>query len=227
VKLIFDLFPVILFFAAYKLGNSDPAAAAELATRYLGGLVSGGAIAREQAPILLATATAIVASFVQVGYVIARGRKVEPMLWLSVGVILIFGGATIYLHDETFIKWKPTILYWLFGAILLGGRVLWRRNLLRSLLGTQIEASSAVWERLLWAWVVFFAAIGAANLFVAFRFPTDVWVNFKLFGLFGLTLVFALAIGIWLARHMKPAEAHSDEPAAKPHDAAMKERPDA
>lgn len=203
MKLLFDLFPVILFFVAYKLGSSYPEAAAQLAATTLGGVVADGQIPAAQAPILLATAVAIVASLLQVGYRIARRQKVEPMLWLSFVVILIFGGATIWLHDETFIKWKPTILYWLFGLILLGGRLFWKRNLLQSLLGTQIVVEARIWEQMLRLWIVFFAAIGMANLVVAFNFPTDLWVNFKLFGLFGLTLVFTLGIGIWLARHMK------------------------
>lgn len=203
MKLLFDLFPVILFFVAYKLGTSYPEAAAQFAATTLGGVVADGQIPAAQAPILLATAVAIVASLLQVGYRLVRRQKVEPMLWLSFAVILVFGGATIWLHDETFIKWKPTILYWLFGLILLGGRLFWKRNLLQGVLGAQIVVESRIWEQMLWLWIVFFAAIGVANLVVAFNFPTDLWVNFKLFGLFGLTLVFTLGIGIWLARHMK------------------------
>jgi len=168
-------------------------------------VVADGQVPADQAPILLATAVAILASLVQVGWRLARRQKVEPMLWLSLAVIIVFGGATIWLHDETFIKWKPTILYWLFGSILLGGRLMGRRNLLRSVLGEQIVVPPAIWERLLWMWIVFFAAIGVVNLLVAFNFPTETWVNFKLFGLFGLTLVFTLGIGFWLARHMKEA----------------------
>jgi intracellular septation protein len=203
LKLLFDLFPVILFFVAYKLGNSYPEASTQLAASMLGGLVADGQVPAGQAPILLATAVAIVASLLQVGFRLVRKQKVEPMLWLSVAVILVFGGATIWLHDETFIKWKPTILYWLFGLILLLGRLFWRRNLLQSVLGPQIAVEPRIWEQLLWLWIAFFGAIGIANLVVAFNFPTDLWVNFKLFGLFGLTLVFTLGIGIWLARHMK------------------------
>jgi intracellular septation protein len=205
VKLLFDLFPVILFFGAYKLAQAFPAASAALADAWLGALVAGGAVPASQAPILLATALAIVASVAQVGWLIARGRKVDPMLWISVSVIIVFGGATIWLHDDTFIKWKPSILYWLFGAILAGGRVLLRRNLVHSLLGKQLVLPDPVWERLLWVWVVFFAAMGALNLYVAFNFPTDTWVSFKLFGLMGITLAFTLAMGVWLARHMKEA----------------------
>jgi intracellular septation protein len=200
---LFDLFPVILFFIAYKVGNSYPAVSAQLAASLLGGLVADGQIPPDQAPILLATAVAIVASLLQVGFRLVRRQKVEPMLWLSVVVILVSGGATIWLHDETFIKWKPTILYWLFGMILLGGRLFWQRNFLQSVLGAQIVVAPRIWEQLLWLWIVFFVVIGIVNLVVAFNVPTDLWVNFKLFGLFGLTLVFTLGIGIWLARHMK------------------------
>jgi intracellular septation protein len=203
LKLLFDLFPVILFFVAYKVGNTYPEAAAKLAAAVLGGLVADGQVPASQASILLATAVAIIASLLQVGYRLARRQKVEPMLWLSLGVIVVFGGATIWLHDETFIKWKPTILYWLFGAILAGGRLVAGRNLLKGVLGAQIVVPPPVWERLLWVWIVFFAAIGVANLLVAFNFPTETWVNFKLFGLFGITIVFTLGIGLWLARHVK------------------------
>jgi intracellular septation protein len=141
-----------------------------------------------------------------VGWLLARGKRVEPMLWISVAVIIVFGGATIWLHDETFIKWKPTILYALFGSILAIGRLGWGRNLVRSLLGEQVSLPAAQWDRLLWVWVAFFAAVGVLNLWVAFNFPTDTWVNFKLFGLMGLTLIFALGIGIWMARHMKETQ---------------------
>ena len=203
MKLLFDLFPVILFFVTYEAGNRNPEAAAQLALSLLGGVVAGGQVPAEQAPILLATAVAIVTSLLQVCFRLARRQKIEPMLWLTFAVILVLGGATIWLHDATFIKWKPTVLYWLFAVILLAGRLLWGRNLLQGILGEQIVVGPRVWEQLLWLWIVFFAVIGGVNLVVAFNFPTDLWVKFKLFGLFGLTLVFILGIGIWLARHMK------------------------
>jgi intracellular septation protein len=124
------------------------------------------------------------------------------MLWVSLGVIVFFGGATIWLHDESFIKWKPTILYWLFGGILLGGRLGWNRNFVRSVLGAQITVPEPVWEKLLWMWIVFFAAVGTVNIAVAYSVPTATWVNFKLFGLMGLTFAFTIGMGFWLARHM-------------------------
>ena len=205
MKLLFDLFPVILFFVAYKLGTSFPAEAGQLASSWLGGLIASGKVSEAQAPILLATAVAIVASIAQVGWLLARGRRVEPMLWVSVGVIVVFGGATIWLNDETFIKWKPTILYVLFAGALVAGRLIWKRNFVRTVLGQQIELPEPVWERLLWVWSGFFALLAAANLYVAYSFSTDTWVNFKLFGLMGLTLAFVVGVGVWLSQHVKEA----------------------
>ena len=205
MKLLFDLLPVILFFVTFKVAGSYPQQSLALAGSTLGWMVGDGTVPADQAPILLATAVAIIASVVQVGSVLARGRRVDPMLWVSLGVIVVFGGATIWFHDETFIKWKPSILYWLFGASLLAGHLVWKKNLLHTLLGTQLEVPPQVWDRLLWAWIVFFALMGIVNLVVAYSVPTDTWVNFKLFGLFGLTLAFTLGIGIYLSRHMKEA----------------------
>ena len=116
MKLLFDLLPVILFFATFKVAGAYPQQSLALAGSSLGWMVGDGTVPADQAPILLATAVAIIASLVQVGTLLARGRKVDPMLWVSLGVIVVFGGATIWFHDETFIKWKPSILYWLFGG---------------------------------------------------------------------------------------------------------------
>ncbi|HQR54813.1 MAG TPA: septation protein A [Burkholderiaceae bacterium] len=203
MKLLFDLLPVILFFVTYKVAGSFPHQSLAIAGSALGWMVGDGTVPDGQAPILLATAVAIVASLLQVGWLLVRGKRVDPMLWVSLAVIVVFGGATIWFHDETFIKWKPSILYWLFGAALLLGHVVWKRNLLKSLLGTQLDVPVPVWGRLLWAWIAFFGVMGIVNLAVAYSVSTDTWVNFKLFGLFGLTLVFTLGIGVYLARHMK------------------------
>jgi intracellular septation protein len=205
MKLLFDLFPVILFFVAYKLGTSFPHEAGQFAAAWLGALIASGKVSEAQAPILLATAVAIVASVAQVGWLLARGRRVEPMLWVSVAVIGVFGGATIWLNDEVFIKWKPTILYLLFAGALVAGRLIWRRNFVRTILGKQIALPEPIWDRLLWVWSGFFALLAAANLFVAFSFSTDTWVNFKLFGLMGLTLGFVVGVGLWLSQHIREA----------------------
>jgi len=174
MKFLFDLFPDLLFFVAFKLYD-----------------------------IYVATAVAIAATFVQVGWLKLRGRKVEPMLWASLGIIAVFGGATLALQDETFIKWKPTVLYWLFAAVLAGGELLAGRNLLRALLGAQLELPDAAWRRLNLSWIGFFAFMGVANLAVAYNFSTDAWVNFKLFGGIGLMLLFVLAQGLFLAKYVQ------------------------
>jgi intracellular septation protein len=203
MKFLFDLFPVILFFAAFKVAESRPEAATDIATGLLGGLGAGGAVAAGQAPILLATITAILATFAQVGYLMLRGRKVDKMLWISLGIIVVFGGATLFLRDETFIKWKPTVLYWLFGASLLVSATLFRKNLIRSLLEVQLTLPEPVWGRLNLAWIAFFAFMGVANLVVAFNFSTDAWVNFKLFGGMGLMLAFVVGQGLFLSKYIE------------------------
>lgn len=203
MKFLFDLFPVILFFATFKISESNPADAFQLANNLLGGVVMGGAVSQAQAPILLATAVAIVATFAQIGWLLARGRKVDTMLWVSLAIIVLFGGATLIFQDETFIKWKPTVLYWLFGSTLLGSAVLLRKNLIRSLLEEQIKLPEAVWSQLNAAWIAFFTVMGFLNLFVAYSFSTDTWVNFKLFGGMGLMLAFVIAQGMFLAKHIE------------------------
>src|SRR5438067_1427962 len=147
MKFLFDLFPVILFFAAYKLGTAQPEAAQAMAAHYLGAIVAGGTVAPDQAPIMLATALAIVATVLQIGYLLVRGRKVDGMLWLSLGVIVVTGGATIYFHDENFIKWKPTILYWAFALALLVAQLGFRNNLMRTVMEAQIKLPEPIWNR--------------------------------------------------------------------------------
>ncbi len=167
-----DYFPLILFFVAFKWQG-----------------------------IYFATGVAIAASLVQIGWFRWQRGKVSTVHWLSLCIIVVFGGATLILQDEVFIKWKPTVLYWLFGAILLVGRLAFRRDLLRSLMA-ELELPDGVWARLTWSWISFFALMGALNWYVAFHFPTDTWVNFKVWGSLGLLLVFVLLQGLMLARHL-------------------------
>jgi len=173
MKFLFDLLPVILFFVAFKLAD-----------------------------IYVATGVAIAASFAQVGWLKLRGKKVEPMLWASLAIIAVFGGATLLLQDETFIKWKPTVLYWMFGLVLAAAALLFRRNLIRAMLSEQVQLPEPIWSRLNWSWIGFFAFMGAANLYVAYNYSTDLWVNFKLFGGMGLMLLFVVAQALYLARHI-------------------------
>lgn len=200
MKILFDLFPIILFFVAYEFGSSQPDTALAILTAIGVELDSA-----TKPGVFLATLVAIVATLGQIGWVWLRGRKVDAMLWVSLVLIVGLGGLTLFLHDETFIKWKPTILYVLFAGALVTGRLFWQRNFVRTILGQQIELPDPVWERLLWVWSGFFALLAAANLFVAYNYSTDTWVNFKLFGLMGLTLAFVVGIGFWLSQHIKEA----------------------
>ena len=186
MKFLFDVFPVVLFFVAFKLFG-----------------------------IYAATSAAIAATIVQVSWLKLRGRRVDLMLWASLAIIVVFGGATLVLQDETFIKWKPTVLYWLAGAVFLGGLAL-RRNLVKAVMSEGgLELPEHVWFKLCVAWGVFFLFKGALNLWVAYTFPTDTWVNFKLFGGMGLMLLFVIAQALWVARYV-PHEEQSPQPPKDP-----------
>jgi intracellular septation protein len=202
MKFLFDLFPVILFFVTYKLASSNAEGAASLAT-----LLPGSGIGSTQVPILLATAVAIVATFLQVGWLLLRRRKVDVMLWVSLAIIVLLGGATLLLHDKTFIMWKPTVLYWLFATVLLGAKIFFNRNLIRVLMEKQkIVAPEPVWQKLNLTWICFFTTLGFVNLYVAYNYKEETWVNFKLFGVLGIMLVFIFLQGIWLAKHIEHKE---------------------
>ena len=201
-KLLFDLFPVIVFFVAYKIGDANAEATRAFMAEI--GLPQPGA-AGEKPGIYFATLVAIVASFGQIAWVKLRGKTVETMLWVSLILIVVFGGATLWLHDEAFIKWKPTVLYWLFAVILFGAAA-FGRNIIRSLMGRQMELPDIAWSRLNASWGAFFAVMGLANLVVAFNFSTDTWVNFKLFGSLGLMLVFVIGQSMMLTRYLDKAD---------------------
>ncbi|OFZ99962.1 MAG: septation protein A [Betaproteobacteria bacterium RBG_19FT_COMBO_58_11] len=200
MKILFDLFPIILFFAAFKLAGSDPEQANALA------MSIGYHADIKQIPILNATAIAIIATFVQIGWVWFRHGKVDTMLWVSLGLIVVFGGATLWLHDPTFIKWKPTVLYWLFAVTLLVSDYVFKKNLISVMMKGQVKLPSPVWRRLNLSWVLFFAGMGVLNLYVAFNYSESTWVNFKLFGFMGLMLVFIVLQGLMLSKHMEEGE---------------------
>jgi len=174
MKLLFDLFPVVLFFLAYKYYD-----------------------------IFVATAVAIAATFVQIGLLWIRHRQIEKMMWINLAVIIVFGGATLISQDETFIKWKPTVFYWLIGSVLLVSNLLFGKNLIKTALEKQMILPTTVWNTLNLSWIVFFAIMGCINLFVAFSFSLDTWVSFKLFGATGLMLVFIVAQIIFLRKYLK------------------------
>ncbi len=173
MKLFLDFFPILLFFAAFKFAG-----------------------------IFAATAIAIVATIAQIAYLKYSTGKVEPMQWISLGVIVVFGGATLISHNDTFIKWKPTVLYWLMGSALTVGQLVFRKNLVKTLMKGQMELPEHAWRFVNWSWVSFFAVMGVLNLWVAYQFDTDTWVTFKLFGGMGLMLVFVIGQALYLSRFM-------------------------
>jgi intracellular septation protein len=182
MKFLVDFFPILLFFLAYQAWD-----------------------------IYVATAVAIGASGVQVGWQWLRHRKVDRMQWITLALLVVFGGLTLLLRDPLFIKWKPTVVNWLFAVAFLISAYVGEKSLLERMMGSAVVMPAAAWRRLNWAWVSFFAALGVLNLYVAFAFAEDIWVKFKLFGMVGLTLLFVFAQAPYLAKHMPPDEPAKEE----------------
>lgn len=182
MKLLFDFLPILLFFIAYK-----------------------------SADLYVATGVLIVATLAQVGWIWLRQRQVEKLPLITAGLVLVFGGATLILHDLVFVKWKPTVVNWLFAVAFFGSYFVGEKTLLERMMGSQLELPASVWVKLTFAWAIFFLAMGAANLFVAFTFEENTWVNFKLFGMLGLTLVFVVAQAAYMSRHLKIDDTPSKE----------------
>ena len=177
MKLLFDFFPIILFFVTFKFFDD------------------------QQQGILYATAVVIVATMVQVGVTWFARRKVEKMHLVTLVLVVVLGGITLALKDEIFIKWKPTVVNWLFGLAFLATQLVGKTTLVERVMGANVALPAAIWRRLNASWVTFFAAVGALNLYVVYNFDTDTWVNFKLFGMLGLTLIFVLAQAAYMMRH--------------------------
>jgi len=205
MKFLFDLFPVILFFASFKVSEASPQAAADLLGPLLGAIGLAASITAKQAPILVATLVVMLATAMQIGWVRLRHGKVDKMLWVSLVLVVFFGGMTLVFQDETFIKWKPTVLYWIFAGTLLFSAAVLKKNLIRSMLEAQMQLPERLWKALNLAWIGFFALMGVLNLLIAFAFnlPTDIWVNFKLFGGMGLMILFIVAQSIILAKYIE------------------------
>lgn len=185
MKLLFDLFPLLIFFGVFKAYG-----------------------------ILPATAAAIGATFLVVVIHWFKHRRLEPIHLITLAIISIFGGLTLLFADDTFIKWKPTVINWLFAAVILGMLFGSRKSALEFVMGSQISLPEAVWRRLNWAWAIFFIALGALNVYVAFYFNaaapeevrTETWVDFKVFWMFGLTMIFAVIQMLFIVKHIEAAD---------------------
>lgn len=176
MKLLLDFLPVIIFFIVYK--STDD--------------------------IILATAILIPATLLQMLYTWIKTHKVEMIQLVTLGLVVVLGGATILFQDKTFIQWKPTVVTWLFAAAFLGSQFIGEKTIIQRLMGGTIEMPAPAWKQLNYAWVVFYVILGAVNLFVAYTMSEETWVNFKLFGMLGLTLIFILLQGFYISKHMEP-----------------------
>ena len=190
MKLLFDFLPVALFFITYKL-HDDP-----------------------QEGIFAATIVIIVATSLQVLFTWLRYRRVERMHLITLALVIVLGGITVILKDAIYLKWKPTVVNWLFASGFLVSQFIGNKTLVERMMGKHLQLPSPVWVRLNLAWVGFFVTLGLVNLYVVYNYDTDTWVNFKLFGLLGLTLAFLLLQGLFLIRYMptqqKPNDAGKD-----------------
>lgn len=174
MKLLFDFLPIVLFFIAYKMAD-----------------------------IYTATAVLIIATLGQTAWLWIRQRRVEKLPLFTAALVLLLGGATLFFQDPLFVKWKPTVVNWLFALAFIGSYLVGERTLLERMLGAQLQLPAVVWVKLTFAWALFFLSMGAANLYVAFRFDENTWVNFKLFGMLGMTVLFVLAQALYMSRHIK------------------------
>ncbi len=182
MKLLFDFFPLVLMFATFKMFD-----------------------------IYVATAVAIVATIAQVIYLKARGKKVEPMMWIGLGIIVVAGGATIIFKNEMFIKIKPTVLFLVMATAIAVAQFGFGKNPISVIFNHQIQAPSAVWKKLALAWIVFLIFVAGLNLYFAYYQSTDTWFLFKTFGDMGLFLVFIIAQIVWLYPYMPQEELKADD----------------
>lgn len=174
MKFLTDFLPIVLFFIAYQLYD-----------------------------IYVATAVAIATSGLQVGYLWLFRKKIEKMHLVTLGLLVVFGGLTLLLRDPLFIKWKPTVVNWLFAAVFLGSQLIGKKSMVERMMGHAVTLPIQIWNRLNISWGVFFLISGLLNLYVAFNFSEEIWVNFKLFGMLGLTIVFVLLQSFYIARHIQ------------------------
>ena len=200
MKFLFDLFPIAIFFLAFWFYDELKGALIDMGvdpvflTLHESGSTEG---------ILVATIAAIVANVIQVSVYWARHRRVENMYWITLVLLVVMGGATLLFKEEIFIKWKPTVVHWLFALVFWGSQFVGGKSLIRRMMEGKVELPALIWHRLNTGWVLFFLFSGALNLYVVYSFSTEFWVNFKLFGLLGLTLLFGIGQSLYLMHHMK------------------------
>ncbi len=174
MKLLFDFLPIFLFFIAYKFYG-----------------------------IYVATGIAMIASLAQVAAYRLKHKRFETMHVITAFSILILGSATLLMHNEIFIKWKPTVLYWLLGLLFIGSSIISKKPLIQRLMEANIKMPPAIWQRLNMIWSAYFIFLGAANLFVVYHYSTSTWVNFKMFGSLGLTVLFVVIQTLYMYKYIE------------------------
>ena len=204
MKIFLDFLPLLLFFIVGKYADNNVEWAARFATEHFGFLVSGGVVGTVEASALLATIVVIVATTLQIAYLLMARKKIDLMLWVTFALVVTLGGATIWFHNATFIKWKPSVLYWAMGLAFWISQTIFHKNLLQTLIGKQLILPAPVWQRLNFAWIAFFGLMGLLNLYVAYTYTISTWFTFKAFGATGLMLLFMLAQGMYLSKHIQP-----------------------
>jgi intracellular septation protein len=182
--MLFDFFPIILFFAAFKLSGND---------------------------MIIATQVGIAATFLQVAIHWLKHRAFEKMHLITLVLISVFGGITIYLDNPLYIQWKTTILEWVFALAFLGSHYIGKDNFVKRMMGQAMTAPDDIWAKLNFAWVGFFTLMCFVNLYVIYNFSQDIWVNFKTFGMLGMTFVFIIAQGIVLSRYVNASNVETGE----------------
>ncbi len=174
MKFLFDYFPIIIFFVAYKVWN-----------------------------IYVATALTMAAAVIQVGAFWLKHKRFEKFHIITLAFILVLGSATLIFHNDIFIKWKPSIVYWAFSIVLIGSHFIGSKTLIRRMLDEKINLPIKVWDKINIAWGIFFIFLGALNVYVIYHYSTNIWVYFKLFGTLGLTILFILVQAIYISKHIK------------------------
>jgi len=201
MKFLFDLLPVILFFITLKVAEKAASASLILA-KILSVLGIATTVKPSLVPIMLATIAVIIGSIIQIIWAKLHYKKVDNTLWLSALLVTLLGGMTLYFQNDAFIKWKPTLLYWIFAAVLIGANLFAKKNIIKSMMGKEISLPETIWNKLNIAWAIFFTGLGALNLYVAFNYSIDTWASFKLFGTMALMFVFIIGQSLAINKHI-------------------------
>ncbi|MFG6458438.1 septation protein A [Roseateles sp. BYS96W] len=204
MKLLFDFLPLILFFGTYQYAKGHAAWAAAFTTEHFGFMVSGGVVGVDEGPVMLATLVVMFATLAQVGILKLLRRKVDLMLWISLFLVVTLGTLTVWFHNKTFIMWKPTGVYWAMALMFWGSQAFFGKNLIQTMLGSELTLPASVWATLNRAWIVFFGCMGVVNLVVAYNFSESTWVSFKAYGSTALLVLFTLGQGVYMSKHVPP-----------------------